>query len=312
MLTADVSAAARQRVLAAGAKDFLTKPFDPVEVLFRVRNMLETAYLYRAVCSRNTDLQAIIAEKTVDEVASAAARRSQAERVDRVFAEPEQLTMVFQPILDISSARVVGVESLARFAGDPPRPPDEWFSEAAAVGRGTELELMAVTAALSQLSRLPPGLYMSVNASPATAMSPELAACTAVDPRRVVVELTEHVSFEAYPTLVDRLDDLRSGGVRISVDDAGSGYAGLSSLLALGPDMVKLDRYLIAGITQDPCRRALASAFVAFCADIGASLIAEGIESAEELAILVRLGVPCGQGFHLGRPQPLPLPNAPT
>ena len=306
VLTADVTRDARQRVLAAGAKDFLAKPLDPLEVLFRVRNMLETTHLYRAVSNENAFLQAIVEDKTAADRRAAGLRRMQRRRIKRAVTS-DALSMVFQPIVDIGSGQVVGVEALARFSCGPTRPPNEWFAEAAEVGVGPNLELRAVRMALSQLSSLPPPLFMSVNVSPATAVDPELSRLTAVDPGRVVVELTEHVPLDEYPTIVEHLSALKSHGVRIAIDDAGSGYSGLALLVRLSPDIIKLDRYLVTGIANDPCRRALASAFVAFARDIDASLIAEGIEDARELALLRALGVPWGQGYHLGRPSTLPL-----
>jgi EAL domain-containing protein (putative c-di-GMP-specific phosphodiesterase class I) len=268
--------------------------------------MLETANLYRAVNRRNAYLLAVIEEETLAEQHKAAKRQVQIHRIEAVMAS-DALAMVFQPIVDIATGRVVGAEALARFSSEPNRPPDEWFAEAGEVSLGTELELMAVRAALSQLSSLPSPLFMSVNVSPATAMTPELSTLINVDPERVVVELTEHVPIDDYPTVLRSLHDLRGRGVRISVDDTGVGYAGLALLVRLGPDIIKLDRCLISGITGDPCRRALVTALVTFSLDIGGTLIAEGIEDAEELALLRQLGVPWGQGYHLGRPQALPV-----
>jgi EAL domain-containing protein (putative c-di-GMP-specific phosphodiesterase class I) len=168
------------------------------------------------------------------------------------------------------------------------------------------LELTAVRAAVGEFDRLPPELFMTVNVSPATAISPDLGRITEICPRRIVLELTEHVPIDDDPDLVGRLHDLKRQGIRIAVDDAGAGYAGLALLVRLGPDIIKFDRYLTAGIHRDPCRRALASAFVTFSLDINATLIAEGVEEADELALLHRLGVPWAQGYHLGRPMPLP------
>jgi EAL domain-containing protein (putative c-di-GMP-specific phosphodiesterase class I) len=305
VLTADGTSEVKHRALTAGAKDFLTKPLDSVEVILRVWNTLETAHLYKAVDRRNSYLQAVVEEKTLAELRAAARRKVQLQGIEDVMASGG-LDMVFQRISDLKTGCVVGVEALARFSRQPYRPPNEWFADAAEVGMGTQLELMAVRAALDQLSSLPPNLFMSVNVSPATAVTPELAVLTKVDPERVVIELTEHVPIDDYPTITDRLNDLKREGVRISVDDTGAGYAGLALLVRLSPDIIKLDRYLVTGIVGDPCRRALASALREFSVDIGATLVAEGIEDAEEFAVLRRLAVPLGQGYYLGRPEPLP------
>jgi EAL domain-containing protein (putative c-di-GMP-specific phosphodiesterase class I) len=116
------------------------------------------------------------------------------------------------------------------------------------------------------------------------------------------MELTEHLKVDDYPRLHCALDAIRERGTRLAIDDAGAGFAGLSHILKLGPDLIKLDRDITTGINHDPIRRALAGALVTFAADTGAELIAEGIETAAELDTVRNLGVRYGQGYHLGRP----------
>jgi EAL domain-containing protein (putative c-di-GMP-specific phosphodiesterase class I) len=123
-----------------------------------------------------------------------------------------------------------------------------------------------------------------------------------------VVEITEHELIEDYAHLLDALTPLRTAGIRLAVDDAGSGYASLRHILSLQPDIIKLDIALTRGVDTDPVRRALASALVGFARDTGSVIVAEGIETSAELAALQRLGVPLGQGFYLARPGDLPLP----
>jgi EAL domain-containing protein (putative c-di-GMP-specific phosphodiesterase class I) len=173
---------------------------------------------------------------------------------------------------------------------------------------GVQLELFAVEQALTHIEHLDPDQFMSVNVSPATAMTDELRERVAVAPgNRVILELTEHVRVTDYEALWPAFDELRAQGVRIAVDDAGAGYAGLQHILRLQPDVVKLDHDLTRGIQADPARRALASAMATFAHDIGASLVAEGIETAADLDTLRAIGVPWGQGYHLARPGALPL-----
>jgi EAL domain-containing protein (putative c-di-GMP-specific phosphodiesterase class I) len=218
--------------------------------------------------------------------------------------------MVFQPIAALASGAVMGAEALARFRCEPHRPPNEWFAEADDIGRGAELELVAIGAALDQIHRLPAAMFLAVNASPATATSPRLAELLDRHPAdRVVLELTEHSRVGDYDLLLAALHRLRERGVRIAVDDTGAGYAGFQHLLRLGPDIVKLDTTLTAGIHADPIRRSLAAALVTFATEIGATIIAEGIEVANELTTLERLGIAWGQGYYLARPGDLPLPT---
>jgi len=98
---------------------------------------------------------------------------------------------------------------------------------------------------------------------------------------------------------------LRQHGVRLAVDDTGSGFSSFAHIVKLAPDIIKLDIDLVSGIDLDPVRRSLATAVVAFAAETGAKVTAEGIESAAELACVKSLGIHYGQGYFLGRPGPL-------
>lgn len=307
VLTADVAPKVKERALAAGAKDFLTKPFGRTEVLLRVANLLETRALHRRLEQHNAELQAGLDERMTAERMAAAELQRRRQRIEVAFA-PGAFQMVFQPIADLSSGDVVGVEALARFACEPQRPPDEWFAEADDVGRGIELELAAFAAALDRIEELPGNTFLAVNVSPAAATTSELdALCAGFPPGRLVIELTEHSRVTDYDMLLIALGRLKRRGVRIAVDDTGAGYAGFQHLLRMSPQILKLDRTLTRGIDVDPVRRSLAAALVTFANEIGATIVAEGVEMAEELTTLQRTGIPWGQGYHLGRPGPLPL-----
>jgi EAL domain-containing protein (putative c-di-GMP-specific phosphodiesterase class I) len=241
------------------------------------------------------------------QLAAAQERRVRRERVQQILDAGGPL-MVFQPIVELATGRAIGAEALARFPIHQQRPPDQWFRDATEVGLGVELELSAIRVALASLDELPRGAYLSLNAGPATVSSPSLFdLLRAASPGRVVLELTEHVGVDDYGILTDVLDELRALGVRLAVDDAGAGFASLQHILNLKPDIIKLDRALVEGIDTDPARRALAGSLMTFATEIGAQVIAEGIETFREQTVLRRLGVRYGQGFHLGRPGPLPL-----
>jgi EAL domain-containing protein (putative c-di-GMP-specific phosphodiesterase class I) len=307
VLTADATPAAKAHALAAGAKDFLSKPFDQTEVLLRVRNLLETRALYMRAQRRRAELQDALNRKLEQERRVAQQRHAWRGEIARVLTGDE-LRIVFQPIVELESGTMVGVEALARFDGTPARPPNAWFEIAERVGLGLQLELFAVDRALAHLHQLPPGVFMSVNVSPVTAMSDELRASLATIPgRRVVVELTEHTRVRDYDALGPAFVQLRAQGVRIAVDDAGAGYAGLQHILRLRPDVVKLDNDLTCDIHADPARRALAAAMTSFAREIGAALVAEGIETSEDLETLHAIGIPWGQGYHLAKPGALPV-----
>ncbi len=198
---------------------------------------------------------------------------------------------------------VLAVEALSRFSAEPPRPPAAWFADASAHGLGVELDLLAIRLALGELSKVPAGARMSLNASPATLCTPQLLEILASVPgNRLAVEITEHAPVEDYAALRDALALLRSRGVQLMVDDAGAGFSSFRHILDLRPDVIKLDLSLTRDIDTDPLRRALAASLLAFADEIGATIVAEGIETVDELVALQALGVHHGQGFLLARP----------
>jgi EAL domain-containing protein (putative c-di-GMP-specific phosphodiesterase class I)/AmiR/NasT family two-component response regulator len=310
VLTADTTDEAKHRALEAGAKDFLIKPVDRDDVLLRIRNHLETAALYARVQADNRRLQAELAKRERATRLEDQERRRCQGRI-RHLLDHDGIEMVFQPVVDLRTGEIVGVESLARFRSADPRPPNEWFADAAEVGLAVELELAAVAAALRRIPDLPSTVLMGVNVSPGVAMTDEFGDVLATAPaERLVIELTEHVPVDNYRLLVERLAVLRERGVNIAVDDAGAGYAGLQHIVQLRPEVLKLDRELVVDVEHDPARRAMAASMVHFADEMGALLVAEGIENQAALDTLRRLGVTLGQGFHLARPGLLPLPES--
>lgn len=215
---------------------------------------------------------------------------------------PSWLTTVVQPIVDLADHRVVAAEALSRFAGDPPPAPGDVFGLAALARLGQPLELAALESALGALDLVPPGVPLYVNASPPVAVSRQLRELLArAGTDRFVLELTEYDDTE--PALLNAaLDPLRADGLRVAVDDLGTGNARLQRLIALRPDVVKLDRSLTADIDRDPYRQALVRSMVSFGADTGSRIIAEGIETRGQADVLHGLGVRFGQGFHLAVP----------
>jgi EAL domain-containing protein (putative c-di-GMP-specific phosphodiesterase class I) len=156
---------------------------------------------------------------------------------------------------------------------------------------------------------LPAHLYIAVNLSPAACLDPRLSEIvrgSGLNPGRIVVELTERSAVADYARLAAALAPLRSAGLRIAVDDVGAGFSSMRHILRLSPELIKLDRTIVAGIDNDPKQRALCAAMVSFSSQIGASLVAEGIETNAELTAVTDMGVNTGQGYLLGRPSVLP------
>lgn len=228
----------------------------------------------------------------------------------RDLLDQGDLPVVYQPIANLQTGEVVGVEALSRFPGNGDVPPDRWFNEAASVGLGVELEVLAVRQAMRALERLPEQVYLSVNVSPAAAMSPQLVdVLDGLPMRRVVLEITEHSQVLDYDRLNLALVALRTLGVRLAIDDAGSGFSSLRHILRLSPDIIKLDISLTQGIDNDSVLRALGYSLASFASAIDAAVIAEGVETERELHALRFLQVSYGQGFFLRRPGPMPMPE---
>lgn len=225
------------------------------------------------------------------------------QRIEGVLGDPARILPVFQPIVELATGREVGVEGLSRFPGEGGGRPDAVFSDAANVGLCEDLELRCAARVLEVLPRLPEGMYVGVNLSPATLISPRLDALLPPSiARRVVLEITEMSEVDDYDALTARLVMLRARGARLAVDDAGAGFASLRHILRLGPDHIKLDISLTRGIDGSRAHQTLASAMLMFARETSAELIAEGIETEAELATLRALGVHYGQGYLLGRP----------
>jgi EAL domain-containing protein (putative c-di-GMP-specific phosphodiesterase class I) len=270
-----------------------------------VRNLLETRSLHTTLRHHNLELRRQIGDYQRRAATEEEARQTILDRLDPVLAGAG-LSVHFQPVRKVGCGTMVGCEALARFSAEPLRTPDLWFADAQAVGLGLELEVVAVAAALRALPSLPAPMFLAINVSPATVMSGVLSdVLSGADCRRVVLELTEHVPIEDYGGVVSALSRLREHGVRVALDDTGAGYAGFRHLLGLQPDVIKLDLSLTRDIDHDVSRRALAAALVAFAGDVGAHIIAEGVETEAELETLEKLGVPWVQGYLLGRPEPL-------
>ncbi len=223
--------------------------------------------------------------------------------ITRVIDE-RAFSTVFQPIVDLQTMRVVGHEALTRFHDGTS--PELRFAEAAEVGLGVALEVASIGTALASLRALPQVGMVSVNVSPLVLIAcPDLGGVLASADRPVVLELTEHDRIDDYPRVREAVGAL-GPQVRLSVDDAGSGYACLTHVLALRPAFTKLDRGWVQGIAADPTRQALVAGLQHFAQRAGCRLIAEGIETPDQLEALRELGVAFGQGYLLGAPQPAP------
>ena len=219
------------------------------------------------------------------------------------LCEPGVITAAVQPIVRPADMVVVGYEALARMPVAPQRPPNWWLEMASECGLRHRLELACLVAA-AKLGPPPQGRALFVNASPSTIADPAFLELRDELPQRLVMELTEQEAVEDYDELLDHLAGWLERGVRLAIDDAGAGYSSLRHVVELSPDYLKLDRELVRGIDDDPNRRALMRAVVAFAREVGTSVIAEGVETRGEFDVLREAEVHLVQGFLLARPGP--------
>lgn len=246
----------------------------------------------------------IVGERIESSLAEDAELREARKRVEAML-DGHAVTMYQQPIHALAGGKAVGVECLARFPDLNKRGPQAWFDDAEKVGLGMELEMTAVRGALETVGTVPDGIYAAINASPATIMSGALREeLETSGAKNLVIEITEHQQVEDFAALASEIKSLKPFA-RIAIDDVGTGYAGLRHLIELQPDILKMDMMLTRDIDSDPARRAITAAMVQFARDIGAKLVAEGIETEEERAVMQELGVDYGQGYLFARPLPV-------
>jgi EAL domain-containing protein (putative c-di-GMP-specific phosphodiesterase class I) len=219
----------------------------------------------------------------------------------RTLIDAGLVKVALQPVVHLPDGKVVGYEALSRFGGRVPT--DRWFRGASRAGLGGELERLTVRNALALLPDLQDDAFLAVNVSPAALEDDQVIALLHdSDLQRVVVEVTEHEAVADYVQMRMVLQRLRRAGARIAVDDTGAGFASLRHVLMLQPDVVKLDTSLSRAVHYDERQQKLVTALLTFAREVGSLVLAEGIETEEQLEALRELGMPLGQGWHLGVP----------
>jgi EAL domain-containing protein (putative c-di-GMP-specific phosphodiesterase class I)/ActR/RegA family two-component response regulator len=289
VVTGDDDARSEIEGLEAGATDYLLKPVSPEALVARVGTHLRDraawlAVLDAAVTQRGPDGGPLDPDTVVDLIGAMGFRS------------------VFQPIVDLRTGERAGYEALTRFHDGTA--PEQRFVEAAVGGYGPDLELATLASAVEASHGLPADAYVSLNVTPGllrpgSVMLQEVlgrASCP------IVLEITEREAIDDYDAVRSTLSALEPS-VRLSVDDAGAGFASLRHVVMLEPDYVKLDRTWVSGIDHEPTKQAMVAGLVHFANATGCTLVAEGIERSEEQAMLTDLGVRFGQGFLLGRPE---------
>src|SRR3954451_15407476 len=202
--------------------------------------------------------------------------------------EPGAIRPVYQPIVRLSDLEPIGYEGLARFPyadGLEDMPPDVTLAAAGDIGLRGDLEV-ACWAAMAAAGSPPSGRLLFLNVSPTALAHPGLFLLASRLPSRLVIEITEQAQVEDYADLRERLKPWVARGVQVAIDDTGAGYASLEHVVELRPDFLKLTRSLVADIDHDATRQALLRALSAFAGEVGATIVAEGVERVEELEVL--------------------------
>ncbi len=223
----------------------------------------------------------------------------------------EELITMYQPIVDLREDRIVAYEALSRGnAGTAFQSADELFNAAIKHHQLVELDRICRTRALLFSNRLPPKTKVFINTLPATIRDPEFQgkhlieqlerAC--ITPDRIVIEITEKLVIDNLSLFQEAMSYFTDLGMALAVDDVGSGYSGLETIVKLKPSYLKLDMSLVQGVHLSMINREMLKAIISLGRGIGAKVIAEGIEVPEELKAVQALGADYGQGYLLGRP----------
>lgn len=296
LVTGSPSIEKAQEAVRRQASSFLVKPVEPMEVVAEVQRVLresEVARMQRSFLLARHGSDAVLADPA-----------GTGARLDESL---KGLHMHFQPIVQAYDGRIFGYEALMRSSGSMSNPKDILVA-AEALGRLEQLSDKVRSLVASVLREHPERTEpIFVNLHPQDLDDNSLGGPN--DPLlpfadRIVFEVTERAKINGKKDIAGRLEALRRSGFRIALDDLGEGYAGLSWLVRLLPDIAKLDMSLVRDVEGSRLRRELVGAIVSTCRRTGTLVVAEGVETASEARVLRDLGCDLLQGYHFGRPSP--------
>ncbi len=277
------------RCFQLGADDFLCKPFENEELIARIFALLRRNHKE----GEREEGQRFEQVKQLREI------------IDHRLIEPN-----FQPLYLVdSTCQLFGLEVLSRPKVEGVfKNPEVLFSTALELGFYYELEMMVWQKALEALKNRAPCQNIFLNCSPYLIENnnfPQVRAlfeAAGVSPKNIFFELTERSAISRHHLFAERLQEFRDFGFKIAVDDIGSGYASLESIIATRPDVVKIDRHIVHGLTTDPYKRSIVKFIVSFCFDHHTIWVAEGVETASGFGIRKDLGVKVFQGYYFCKP----------
>src|SRR5690606_18576681 len=245
------------------------------------------------------------------EMEEAARRVTHIEQALRRAVAAEEVEPHFQPIVELKSGRVIGFEALARWTDRDLGviPPNVFIPIAEERGIIGALSQLLLRKATETARNWPDELFLSFNLSPSQLVDQNTAqqvlailARTGFDPRRLEIEITE-TGLMTDPASAEKIvNDLRAVGIRVSLDDFGTGQSSLGRLREFHFDKLKIDRAFVATILEDKPSEHIIRAILAMCGGLGMDVVAEGIEDEAQARRLVQFGCGGGQGFLFGRP----------
>lgn len=223
----------------------------------------------------------------------------------------QDIKAVFQPIISLVDGEVFGYEALSRGTqGSKLERPDALFAAAEKFDKVWELEFLCRSKAFARAHGLPADKMLFINVDPKIindarfkkGVTLEMLSQYQIDASNIIFEITEKNSIDDYKSFRRVLDNYTSQGYKIAIDDAGSGYSGLKLVAETHPQFIKIDMDLVRDIDKDVLKQALMKAFCEFSVVANMKIIAEGIETVDELETLIQIGVSYGQGYLLQRP----------
>jgi EAL domain-containing protein (putative c-di-GMP-specific phosphodiesterase class I) len=241
-------------------------------------------------------------------------RRDRAASLERILLE-ERISTVFEPIVKLATNEVLGYEALSRGpAGSGLESPADLFGTAEVADREYELDSLCRRRALANARGIRGDQLLFLNILPTCIQDPDFQAARVretletlgLGPRNLVLEISEKQAISNFPIMREAIDHFSGLGFGIALDDTGAGFSSLQAALELAPDFLKLDMSLVRSIEESPEKQELLRGLQSLAAKMGSRVIAEGIETEQELNAIRSLGIECGQGFHIGRGSPTP------
>lgn len=294
MMTGTPSLDSAIRAVELGAFRYLKKPVEPRELV----DALDRAVKLHQLARLKRQALAVLGAET-------GAQGDRAGLEGRFANALRGARPAFQPIVSLSQRKVVAYEALLRTDEKTLARPDHFLAAAERLDRVHELGRVIRGRTAEAMLAARDDLRLFVNLHPLDLNDEQLYAAAAPLARlagRTVLEVTERASLEGVKDPRALVGSLRKLGFRIAIDDLGAGYAGLSALAQLDPEVVKLDMSLVREVDKSPAKQQIVRAMVSLCRDLGQEIVVEGIETMAERDVLRELGADLMQGYFFARP----------